>query len=94
MKNIKNIKTSKVAIISSLIGIGSLLLCIWLDIKYPNPLFTILGIIGLVGVFMAAFLYISIYIREVKTAYDSKDKYYLLGLIALGIVFVLIYLYR
>lgn len=84
----------KIAIISSLVGIGALFLCIILDLSYPNPAFSILGVIGLIGVFLAAFTYIIVYIRDVAEAYKKKDKVMLTILVIVGLIFALIYYLR
>lgn len=84
----------KIAIISSLVGIGALFLCIILDLSYPNPAFSILGVIGLIGVFLAAFTYIIVYIRDVAEAYKKKDKVTLTILVIVGLIFALIYYLR
>ena len=84
----------KIALVSSLVGIGALFLCIILDLSYPNPAFSILGIIGLIGVFLAAFTYIIIYIRDVKEAYKKKDKITLTVLVIVGLIFAIFYYLR
>lgn len=84
----------KIAIISSLVGIGALFLCIILDLSYPNPAFSILGVIGLIGVFLAAFTYIIVYIRDVADAYKKKDKVTLTFLVIVGLIFALTYYLR
>lgn len=84
----------KIALVSSLVGIGALLLCILLDLRYPNPAFSILGIIGLIGVFLAAFTYIIIYIRDVADAYKKKDKITLTVLVIVGLIFAIFYYLR
>ncbi len=84
----------KIALGSSLVGIFALLLCIILDLKYPNPAFTILGIIGLIGVFLAAFTYLIIYIRDVAESYKKKDKITLTALVIIGLLFAIFYYLR
>lgn len=84
----------KIALVSSLVGIFALLLCIILDLSYPNPAFSILGVIGLIGVFLAAFTYLIIYIRDVADAYKKKDKITLTVLVIVGLIFAIFYYLR
>lgn len=85
---------SKIAVILSILGIGSLVILIISDLAYPSLAFRILAPVGVFSVILAAICYVADYLVMFYKAAKSKDYYQVLGLILVGFILLIIFALR
>lgn len=87
-------KVNKIALISSLVGVGILVVVIISGASYPDPLYSYGTAIGMLMVFVSMLLYVASWCHELFVSIKEKAIIDILVLIITAIFFVVLFVKR